>query len=400
MKGFWESLIPRALSEYTTPLYISAWTPVQAALTELRVLEGPLPLKHWLSFKTHPVAPLIRKWRGSGYGLEVVSEYEFLAACREKYTPEQILVNGVAKHTWLQKYDTMEIGIHFDSLSEVENLVERASRLKWRVGLRCHVSEEHDPDESEYGAQFGMLASEMKEAIKLLKHKNVVPEGVHFHLRTNVESAECYRRALDELAEICTSLNFSPQYVDCGGGLPVVKEDNGVLTSASQTTWLLNLREVLQAIPAQFPSVKEIWMENGRFVTQRSCVLAVSVLDIKERPDSRYLICDGGKTNHALPSDWEEHEVCVFPHRTGRKRLTTVCGSTCMAFDRLLRAELPEDIQVGDVIVWMDAGAYYIPWETRFSNGLAKVIWCNADCELSLSRPAEAFPQWWGSWGQ
>jgi len=400
MNAFWQSVISRALAEYTTPLYISAWHPVESALTELRVLDGILPLKHWLSFKTHPVAPLIRTWNRSGYGVEVVSEYEFLAARHQKFRPEQILVNGVAKHKWLQKYDVRKIRIHFDSLSEVENLSDRASSSEWRVGLRCHVYEEHDPDEPEYGTQFGMLASEMKEAIKILKHKNAIPEGVHFHLRTNVESADCYRHAISELAEICASLDFWPEYIDCGGGLPVVKEETGDATSASKVAWLLKLREVLKTIPSQFPSTKEIWFENGRFLTEGSCLLAVSVLDIKERPDSRYLICDGGRTNHALPSDWEVHEIVVSPHRTGRKRSTTVCGSTCMAFDRLIRADLPEDIEVGDFIIWMDAGAYHIPWETRFSNGLAKVIWCDENHKLSIARQAELFSQWWGSWEQ
>ena len=44
-------------------------------------------------------------------------------------------------------------------------------------------------------------------------------------------------------------------------------------------------------------SLEEVWLENGRFITDASTALAVRVLDVKQREDSRYLICDGGRTN-------------------------------------------------------------------------------------------------------
>ena len=158
------------------------------------------------------------------------------------------------------------------------------------------------------------------------------------------------------------------------------------------------LRQAFLDVSTTMPSVQEIWLENGRFLTARSAVLVVRVLDIKERSDCRYLICDGGRTNHALVSDWEVHNVFAIPQRKGSMVLTTICGPTCMAFDRLIRTALPQDIEVGDYIVWMNAGAYHIPWETRFSNGVARVVWCDEQNKLSLVREQESFGQWWGYW--
>jgi hypothetical protein len=59
---------------------------------------------------------------------------------------------------------------------------------------------------------------------------------------------------------------------------------------------------------------------------------------------------------------------------------------------------LPNDIKIGDRLVWLNAGAYHIPWETRFSYGLAAVIWCDEAGQLSLAREAEDFQSWWGQW--
>ena len=397
MSFSWDEVILNVVSEYDTPCYISALQPIIDALNELKALQSVLPIRHWLSFKTHPVAPLIREWRNLGLGIEVVSMYEFLAALKEGYDPSNILVNGVAKHNWLSNCNVQNIRLHFDSREEINKLAPRAHELGWRIGIRFHVNEEFDPDEPEFGGQFGFSSNELGEAIAKLDQQNIAIESIHFHLKTNVSSADCYRRALDEVALICDKHSISPRFIDCGGGLPVPGE-KPYEDNSNPSIDLKLFGTVLSEIPSKFPDVNEIWLENGRFVSARSCVLVVKVLDIKERTDCRYLICDGGRTNHALVSDWETHDVHYLPRRSGFKCFTTICGPTCMAYDRLIRTYLPCDIQIGDHIVWMNAGAYHVPWETRFSHGLANVIWCDSSASFSLARQHETFGKWWGVW--
>jgi hypothetical protein len=45
----------------------------------------------------------------------------------------------------------------------------------------------------------------------------------------------------------------------------------------------------------------------------------------------------------------------------------------------------------------MDAGAYHLPWETRFSHGLATVLWHDGK-SVKTVRPREKFADWWGQW--
>ena len=111
----------------------------------------------------------------------------------------------------------------------------------------------------------------------------------------------------------------------------------------------------------------------------------------------RQLICDGGKTTNALVATWEDHALIPLAPHEGETCLTTVNGPTCMAFDQLARRELPRGLSVGDYLIWMEAGAYHLPWETRFSHGLAAVHWHDGR-RVSLVRAREEFPQWWGQW--
>jgi hypothetical protein len=78
--------------------------------------------------------------------------------------------------------------------------------------------------------------------------------------------------------------------------------------------------------------------------------------------------------------------------------LTTIVGPTCMTDDRLARVVLPDSIVPGDLVIWLDAGAYHLPWETRFSQGLCAVAWADATDALSLGRERETPAQWAASW--
>jgi diaminopimelate decarboxylase len=428
---FWRSLVGKALATKTpTPFYLFSAEPVREALDELRVLgpdvsergsvsRGPIPIRHWLSCKTQPVASLLRWWRRQGRGIEVVSEFEFLAARCEGFAVDNILINGPAKHHWLPRHALPGLRVNFDSLTELRALLPLAKRQRWRCGVRLRTSLEHDPENPKLPTQFGLESGELVRAIAALRRASIEAETLHFHLRTNVPSAAIYERAIREASDVCRAAKFRPLHLDCGGGLPPPftwspegrefaagwrSKERGLQAASSRGGLKPALRydlaafgEVLQSAAKIFPGLQEIWLENGRFLTARSGVLVVRVLDVKERRGLRQLICDGGRTMNALVSNWEQHEVFPVPEGRGTKSTTAVCGPTCMAFDELARCPLPRSVRRGDRLVWMEAGAYHIPWETRFSHGLAPVLW-HEDGKLRIVRERESFAKWWGQW--
>ena len=87
-------------------------------------------------------------------------------------------------------------------------------------------------------------------------------------------------------------------------------------------------------------------------MTSRGGVLVLKVLEIKERLGCGCLLCDGGRTNHALPSDWQYPAIETIPRRSGPEKLTSVCDPSCTAYDRLARRPLPGDLSVGDYLIW------------------------------------------------
>ena len=456
---FWKRLVREALSlPRRTPFYIFSAFPIAARVSELdqalaaagfqsAVGDPPssgcgaanrkskVACRHWLSCKTQPVAPLLRWWREQGRPIEVVSEFELHAALTEGFTPQNILVNGPAKHHWLPQLagapasgpacpvgaqtsafpggalkrevqgagsgigapSLRGLAVNFDSPAELAALLPLAKKLNWRCGVRINTSEEFDPENPGSPTQFGFTPQEAVAALKKLMRAKTRLETVSLHLRTNVSSAQIYQRAIAEVAEVCHAAKFSPQNLDIGGGLPV----RHVLTRGGKVFdgefSLRAFAEMLRQAAKQFPDLRDIWLENGRFVSAGSGALVVKILDVKERRGLRQLICDGGRTLHALTSLWEQHKILSLPQRAGAAALTAVHGPTCMAFDQLARLPLPRSLRPGDHLVWLEAGAYHIPWETRFSHGHAAVLW-HDERGLRSAREAQCFEDYWGQW--
>ena len=378
----WQSRIAGAVALVGTPCYVAAWPPVGAALNRIRQLPSRIPLRSWLSFKTHPLPHLAQRWLVDGGGVEVVSETELVTLLGLGASVDQLLVNGVAKHDWLPRHGRDRLRVHFDSLREVERLLPAAIAQRWRVGVRCHVPDERDARADEFGGQFGMSRDEATEALTTLRERGADLQSVHFHLGQSRQRPDAYRRAVAFVAGVCAAANVCPAALDCGGGLPAPADPDFDRA-------LDGLAVAVREAPRSIPSLEEIWLENGRFMTAHSTALAVRVLDVKERDECRYVICDGGRTNHALAADHGPHALITPATRSGRRRLTTVCGPTCMTDDRLGRWPLPADLAVGDVIAWRDAGAYHLPWETRFSHGLCAVVWDGGDGRLVVARERE-----------
>jgi len=386
----WAPLLAAAVRQFGTPCYVARWRPVRRAVEQLeQFLTSALPLRCWLSFKTHPVRPLLDHWIQSGRGVEVVSETEFLTAIQSDVPTDRLLVNGVAKHSWLNNHRVRGLQVHFDSLGELDALLGHAVEYRWRVGIRCHAPDECDARDASYGGQFGMTSDEAVRALGILTDAGADVRGLHFHVGQRPKHSEAYTRGVLHLTDISARAGFAPRYVDLGGGLP---------SPGAAAAPLRDLRAAIDTAHRTFTGLQEIWLEHGRFISEESTALAVRVVDAKVRDDSRYLICDGGRTNHALAADHGAHPLLIVPPRHGAPTLTTVCGPTCMTDDRLCRVPLPGDVTVGDVIAWMNAGAYHLPWETRFSHGVSAVVWADGDDHLQLARERERPAMWSQAW--
>lgn len=382
---FWRRTVRAALRRLPTPCFVFAAEPLAARVAALgRAFRG-LPVTHWWSSKTLPLPRALRWWHAHGRPVEVVSAAELAAARAAGVPADALLVNGPAKHAWLPALAAPGLQVNFDSPGELAALLPLARRLRWTAGLRLNTPPEAHPDFPEARTQFGFTAAELPAAVRRLRAAGLPPRVLHFHLRTNVPAAGWYARAARAALAAADAAGWQPEVLDLGGGFP----PPGILDLEGRPLDAdFRLREVaalLRALRRERPHLRGFWLENGRWLTAPAAALALRVLDVKEGRGLPLAIGDGGRTLHALVATWERH--ALIPLRAGgrrggaagpRTRPTLVTGPTCMAFDHLGVHPLPADLRPGDVLLWLDAGAYQLAWETRFSHGLAGVAWAEA----------------------
>lgn len=392
-EDFWRKRVAAAVDAAGTPALVFAKEPLAEQARRLGAAFEGLPVRHWWSFKTLPLRPAVAAWRGWGNGVEVVSEFELRTVLGMGVPPGEILVNGPAKHTWMADAGVPGLRVNFDSLTEIRALAGQAVGQGWKVGLRVNTRSEENFEFPGVRTQFGLLAHEVVPALKTLRRVGIEPEVLHFHLRTNVAEARCYRDAALEAMEMANAAGWNPSVLDWGGGFPPERVATRKGSPLDAGFSLASLREALVTVRARHRSLRELWMENGRWVTAPAGVLVVRVLDTKEGRGLRTLIGDGGRTLQAMVATWERHGLFSMARRRGERVKTLVCGPTCMAFDNLGVHALPASVGPGDLLVWMDAGAYQMSWETRFSHGLGAVVWTEGE-RVEVVREREGFGAW------
>ncbi len=394
----WRTRIRHCLDhDAATPFFVFAAAPYERAVRTLETLDFSRPSRHWLSAKTQPLPALWQWWQQRGGSIEVVSEFEFRGALADGFETDRILVNGPAKSRWLPALARPGLRVNFDSLNEVRNLLPLARSQRWRVGLRLRTPGEVDPGHPEFPTQFGLEPDEAATALRQIQRAGLELDAVHFHLRTQVPHAREYAAALASVSEWCARAGAAPRVLDLGGGLPAPRTWSPDGRPFDAGFRLAAYAEAIRRAVRRMPSVQEIWLENGRHLSAGAGALVVRVLDMKERAGWRLLICDGGRTLNAMVSTWEAHALMPLEARAGRRIPTAVHGPTCMAFDCLGRRPLPASLRCGDHLIWFEAGAYHLPWENRFSHGLAEVWW-EDDRGLRRVRRPESFEEYRAMW--
>jgi diaminopimelate decarboxylase len=123
-------------------------------------------------------------------------------------------------------------------------------------------------------------------------------------------------------------------------------------------------RRAIAMIPDFLPNVKQIFSEPGKALAQPSMAVAMQILEIRNAfGDAREVVVDGSIAELPMYFFYPHRILCQDAASGGWKSLnrgkTQLLGRLCMEHDIVAsNVELPENAQVGDILVFCDAGAY------------------------------------------
>ncbi|HZQ72421.1 MAG TPA: hypothetical protein VFB08_05860 [Burkholderiales bacterium] len=338
----------------------------EAARAASRVKASPRVVLAY-SIKTNPFPGLLDLARAHGMRAEAITQAEVAHALRRGFRMEDTVLNGPAKWWPEPVRETGYAAIFCDSLQELRALrgALAAGRVRARsVGLRLRPATVR--------SRFGVDLSERKsfaEAVRLLRSLPRDQEiGFHFHQASSAVGVRTWqylaRNFIAAAGILGEHAGRPPAALSVGGGWH--PDDWSRFLRAE-------LGDLARLCRRQIPSLRELIVEPGKALAQRSMGLVMRVLEVRRGE----LLVDGSVAE--LP-DLPSH-----PHRfvslkagklaswpSGRTRLL---GRLCMEFDVVGEAlHPPAGLRAGDLVAVLDCGAYDASMAYLFSRGFVEAL--------------------------
>ncbi len=257
----------------------------------------------------------------------------------------------------------------FDSEAELDKLARQApgARVFCRILVSCEGADW--PLSRKFGCT-PLLAAQLLDKARRL---GLDPYGVSFHVGSQQTDLAQWDRAIGAVAQMFTILaetDIQLRMVNIGGGFPA--RYRGAVAPIEHYA-----QAVTDALSRHFGNhLPEIIVEPGRSLVGDAGLIQSEVVLIADKGDGgdkRWVYLDVGKFNGLAETMGESIRYRIeAPGRSGPPAPVIIAGPTCDSADILYeRTEyrLPLDLEVGDKVEIMSAGAYTASYASVGFNG-------------------------------
>jgi ornithine decarboxylase len=307
-----------------------------------------------------------------GAGFEAASAYEIQALLDIGVDPAKIIYGTSVKPAQHIVFAVSNGITRFaaDSKEEVEKLARYAPGSK--VFIRAIVDDTGSV--FTFSERFGAPMETVKGLVLLAKQLELKTYGISFHVGSQATNENRWSNAITILRPVIEDLfkeGVSLEMLDIGGGFPVAYYNHQNVPHLTEI--VAHIRNSLHMLPY----IPKIVMEPGRGIVASSTVLVASVISRTVRGGKVWLCLDAGIYNalyeamiHQGLTQYNVHPFVV--QNSDDMMHATLAGPTGDSLDIIAREiELPSYIDVGDKLIFENAGAYTVTMSSPF-NGFPK----------------------------
>jgi diaminopimelate decarboxylase len=346
-----------------TPAYVYGADAITAAYRQLDAAFGDAPHAIHYAMKANSSLAIVRLVRGLGSAADANSMGEVEVALRCGFTPSEIVFTGVGKSA-----EELERAVALDLLAinvESPGELERLARLAADRGAVARVALRVNPDidaqshphistglkSNKFGVPIDVAPTLFREIASRPSLKAV---GIHVHIGSQITALDPLERAAEAVVRLAAELRdagIAIEHLDFGGGVGI-PYDGGIAPDPADY-----VRRIVQAAGG---TALKLAIEPGRVLVGAAGVLLTRVVDVKQFPGARrFVVLDAGMTELMRPALYGAfHRIEPVRPRAGAPVPVDVVGPICESTDTFARdRELPP-VDVGDLMVIRDSGAY------------------------------------------
>jgi ornithine decarboxylase len=295
-----------------------------------------------------------------------------------------IYANTIKPAKVLEKLNPYKILVTFDNIEELKKIKKSAPDVRLVLRIRVPNTGSMVELSSKFGAHPGEAVDLIGEAVNM----GLSVEGISFHVGSQCTNFENYVQALNLCSSIFKEADLRKfemgflnaegkriKTLDIGGGFPVKYNGNEKSIAALAKKIDSEIKRLFNK------DIIEIIAEPGRFMVATACTLVTKIIGKAIRDGKTcYYLNDG--VYHTFSGQVYDHQKYpLHAFKDGELKICSTFGPTCDAFDTIsLSDELPEDLQIDDLLYSENVGAYTLASATDF-NGFpeARIVHINTN---------------------
>lgn len=377
MSNFSNNYLYELANNFGTPLYIYDLNKIieNYKKLEMAICQNFTNYAIHYSVKANSNIHILEIFKKLNSGVDCSSPVEIKCALKVGFNFDKIIYTGNYESfddfSIISKYPII---VNFDDLSSFKRYLNfrKPELASFRVNPGVGKGGFEGIVTGGTDAKFGIPYELLETAYLYAKNKGITKFGIHIMTGSNILEPIYFAEVLEKLFRIVG--RFMPQnkisleFIDIGGGFGIPYSPDDKDLDLDFTFKLLS--EVYQEFVDKFSLGKpKLIIEPGRYLIGNAGFLLSKVTSIKESY-KKFVGIDSGMNIFARPSLYGAiHKISVV-NKNNYTQIVNVCGQICENSDILARnIPLPE-VEVGDLVLIHDIGAYGFSMSSNYNGRL------------------------------
>ena len=388
--------------EYGTPLYVT---------DEMRVRDNYQRVhqafsKEYADFKIFYAAKantslaMMKILEQEGSCIDAVSPGEIYTALLAGFEPERILYTGNNVTTEELKF-ALDAGVrlNLDSVSMLERLAEvpgaEGTKISFRVNPMVGAGHHDHCITGGELSKFGIMEHEAVEVYQKAQDLGFKPVGIHTHIGSGILDPEPFKLAVQVLMDVSGRVHNEAgvtfEFIDFGGGLGIpYTPEEGVLDIDKFAGEIVGLyKDKLAEYDMNNPTM---CIEPGRYIVGDASYLLTTVNTVKQSY-RKFVGVNAGFNTLLRPTMYGSYHHILVADKPEAEPVENidVAGNVCESGDLFARDRPLPEINEGDILAIMNAGAYAFSMASQYNSRPlpAEVMVCEG--EVDIIRERETF---------
>jgi len=323
--------------------------------------------------------------KNMGMSLDVVSGGELFVAEQVGFDMNKVYFHGNNKSEGEIRY-ALSLGIgtivvdNYQELLLIDKIakqLDKSVKVLFRLNIGVDAHTHKYISTALFESKFGMMpdSKEFKDCLVYIANtKNVVFDGIHCHIGSQVFEINAYKLAIDKMIAVLKQFDKTLT-LNIGGGFGVkyTDEDKPIDTAELCKTLVCYTQDALKQ---QEVKINKMLIEPGRSIVGEAGSTVYTVGFTKQIPTKGFYFVDGGMTDNIRPALYQAKYDCdvVGKEDSPKTNKVTIAGKCCESGDLLIEDVMLPDAQSGDRIVIYTTGAYGYSMSSNYNKACTPAV--------------------------